>query len=278
MSLRITILAENTTQVPFGVTAEHGFSAFVETERGNFLFDTGQGRVLMSNSLFLGKDLRSIKFLALSHGHFDHVLGIPQVLELTGELDVYGHPDIFLERYWDHKDGRLQSIGMPYCRSYLESLGARFQLKKEFTEVLDNVYLSGEIPRMTDFEKTDRNMVIRGEKGDWVQDPIRDDLSMFMDTPKGLVVLLGCGHAGIINIIEHAKRKTGKEKVHAVLGGTHLMFSDPEQLERSIEALETLNIDLVGGSHCTGLKAGAILFNTLKDKFFFATAGSVLEV
>ena len=278
MGLRITILAENSTEVPFGVTAEHGFSAFVETERGNFLFDTGQGKVLLPNSLILGKDLRGIKFLALSHGHFDHVLGIPQVLEITGKLDVYGHPDIFLERYWDHKDGRLQSIGMPYRRSYLESLGARFQLKKEFTEVLDNVFLSGEIPRKTDFEKTDQNMVIKGEKGDWVRDPILDDLSLFMETPKGLVILLGCGHAGMINIIEHAIEKTGKKKIHAVLGGTHLMFSDPEQLRRSIEALKNYDIDLVGASHCTGLKAGAALYTAMKDKFFFATAGSVLEV
>jgi len=278
MSLRITVLSENSTEVPFGVTGEHGFSAFIETDQGNFLFDTGQGKVLLPNSLILGKDLRSIKFMALSHGHFDHVLGVPQVLELTGGLDIYAHPDIFLERYWEHKDGRRQFIGMPFCRGYLESLGARFKFRNEFTEVLDHVYLSGEIPRKTDFESPDQEMRIRGENGTWVQDPILDDLSLFMDTPKGLVILLGCGHAGMINIIEHAKQKTGKKKIHAVMGGTHLMFSNPEQLKRSIEVLKTYDIDRVGASHCTGLKAGAALSNALKDKFFFATAGSVLDV
>jgi 7,8-dihydropterin-6-yl-methyl-4-(beta-D-ribofuranosyl)aminobenzene 5'-phosphate synthase len=278
MNLRITILSENSTEVPFGVTSEHGFSAFVETGHGNFLFDTGQGKVLLQNSTLLGKDLRSIRFLVLSHGHFDHTLGMPEVLAITGELDVYGHPDIFLDRYWNHKNGKRQSIGLPYCRSYLESLGARFQLRKEFTKILDNVFLSGEIPRETDFEKPDQDMVIRGDEGDWVQDPIRDDLSLVMETPKGLVILLGCAHAGMINIIEYAKRKTGKEKIHAVLGGTHLKFSGPGQLERSIEVLKSYDIDLIGASHCTGLKAGAYLFCAMKEKVFFATAGAVLEV
>lgn len=277
MILRITILAENSTAVPFGVTAEHGFSAFVETKHGNFLFDTGQGKVLLPNSMLLGKDLRNIKFLALSHGHFDHVLGVPDVLTMAGALDIYAHEDIFLERYWDRDDGKL-SIGMPYRRNYLESLGARFHLGKEFTEVMDDVFLSGEVPRKTDFEKLDERLVIRGEKGDWVQDPIRDDLSLFMDTPKGLVILLGCGHAGVINIIEHAIDKTGKKKIHAVIGGTHLMASDHGQLIRSIGALKSYDINMIGVSHCTGLKAAAALFNAMKDKFFFATAGSVIEV
>jgi len=278
MSVRITILSENSTQIPFGVTAEHGFSAFVETDHGNILFDTGQGRVLLKNSLLLGKDLRSIRLLALSHGHFDHTLGVPDVLQLTGKLDIYGHEDLFLNRYWNHKDGRRQSIGLPFCRDYLENLGARFQLHKTFTEVMENVFLSGEIPRKTDFEKPDQDMVIQGEKGEWVQDPIRDDVSLFINTPKGLVILLGCAHAGMINILEHARQKTGQEKIHAVLGGTHLMFSGPGQLERSIEALQAYHIDRIGASHCTGLIGAAHLFHAMKDKFFFASAGSVLEV
>lgn len=278
MGIRITILSENSTQVPFGVTAEHGFSAFIETDQGNFLFDTGQGKVLLKNSLILDKDLRSIRFLALSHGHFDHTLGIPEVLQLTGKLDVYGHPNIFLNRYWDHKNGNRQSIGLPFSQDYLESLGARFRLKKTFTEVMNNVFLSGEIIRKTNFEKPDQYMVIQEEKGGWVQDPILDDLSLFLKTPKGLVILLGCAHAGMINIIEHARQKTKQKKIYAVLGGTHLMFSGPGQLEKSIEALQTYNIERIGASHCTGLVGAARLSHAMKDKFFFASAGSVLEV
>ncbi len=278
MSLRITILSENSTEIPFGVLSEHGFAAFVETEQGNFLFDTGQGRVLLNNSTLLGKDLRSIKFLVLSHGHYDHTLGIPEVLQITGGLDVYAHPDIFLERYWLHKNGERQSIGLPYRKAYLESLGARFQFRSEFIEILDHVFLTGEIPRKTNFEKPDQEMVIMNAGGLWVQDPIMDDLSLIIETPRGLVILLGCAHAGMINIIEYAKNKTGCEKIYAVIGGTHLKFSLPEQEKRSIELLHTYGIEKIGLSHCTGLKAGASLFCTMREKVFFATAGSVLEV
>lgn len=104
MTIRLTILCENSVAIPFGVIGEHGFACFVETPDGNYLFDTGQGFGIVQNSLALNKDLRSINAVMISHGHYDHTGGLPEVLKLKGEVNVYGHPDIFA------KESGLQGI------------------------------------------------------------------------------------------------------------------------------------------------------------------------
>ncbi|MGB5986131.1 MAG: MBL fold metallo-hydrolase, partial [Desulfobacterales bacterium] len=109
----LTILSENSVAVPFGIIGEHGFACMIETPQGNYLFDTGQGFAVVPNALTLKKDLRSIQAVMISHGHYDHVGGLPSVLRVKGPVDVYGHPQIFTERIWS-KDDVKRSIGIPY--------------------------------------------------------------------------------------------------------------------------------------------------------------------
>ncbi len=277
MELRVTILCENSVIVPFSVIGEHGFSAFVETPSGNFLFDTGQGKGLLNNSMVLKKDLKSVKWLYISHGHYDHTLGIPMLLLEKSPIDVYAHPDIFVDRFWIKEGTPPKFIGIPYKESYLKSLGANFKYIKDFTEIERGIYSSGEVPMVTDFENIDANMKVLRD-GSFYQDKLNDDFSMAIDTSKGLVIILGCAHAGIINIINHFIQKTGKDKIYAVLGGTHLGFADPKQMNATLEIIKNYKIEKVGASHCTGLANSATLFNHLKDKFFFASVGQVLEV
>ena len=130
MKTRITILSENLVGRTVG-SGEHGFSAFIETGEGNYLFDTGGGRTVVENSLSLNKELRTVKRIFLSHGHNDHTGGLPQVLNLRGRVDVHVHPDIFVDRMAvrKEKDGEVKRFaGMIYKRSYLEFLGAHFIL------------------------------------------------------------------------------------------------------------------------------------------------------
>ena len=277
MDLRITILCENSVVVPFGVVGEHGFAAFVETPNGNFLFDTGQGKGILQNALILGKDLRTIKYLYISHGHYDHTLGIPLVLQQKSPLDIYAHPDIFLDRYWVKGDNPPKFIGIPFKKGYLESLGANFKFIKDFTEIEKNIYSSGEIPMKTSFEKVDSDMKVM-ENGVFRQDNLKDDFSMAIDTSKGLVVLLGCAHAGMVNILDYFIEKTGKDKIYSVIGGTHLGFATEEQMENTLQVIQKYKIERLGVSHCTGLANSARLFNILKKKFFFASVGAVMEV
>ncbi len=277
--VRITILCENLVG-RLGVAGEHGFSAFIETDKGNYLFDTGSGHSIVGNSLVLGKDLRTIKAIFLSHGHYDHTGGLPRVLGFSGKVDVYAHPQIFLDRIAVIKEKdklTKRFIGIPFKRSYLESLGANFIFNTKFIEVEKGLYLTGEVPRKTSFEKLDQRLfAVIDDK--MIQDRLLDDQSLVINSKKGLILILGCAHSGMINIINHVINKMKTDSFFAIFGGTHLDFLTEEQLEESIKYLKKFEFKKIGVSHCTGMKATFRLQQEFGDRFFYGFAGSVLEV
>jgi len=279
MKIRITILSENLVGKRVGI-GEHGFSAYIETDQGNYLFDTGSGHSIVANSLTLNKDLKSIRKIFLSHGHFDHAGGLPEVLKLKENVDVHAHHHIFLNRIHVIKENEKETkrfVGIPYKKGYLESLGADFILNTDFIQIEEGLFLTGEVPRKTPFEKPDTRLFTEMD-GKTTQDVFLDDQSLILDTKKGLIVLLGCAHSGMINIINHVINKTGKEIFYAILGGTHLDFLTPEQLEESIKSLKKMGIEKIGVSHCTGMKAAFRLHQEFGDRFFYGCVGSVLVV
>jgi 7,8-dihydropterin-6-yl-methyl-4-(beta-D-ribofuranosyl)aminobenzene 5'-phosphate synthase len=259
---------------------EHGFSAFIETDRGNYLFDTGGGRSIVSNSLALDKDLRTVRKIFLSHGHYDHTGGLPEVLKLKGKVDVHAHPQVFLDRTALLEENGKETkrfVGIPYKKGYLESLGANFLFNDAFLEMEKGMFLTGEVPRKTPFEKPDPRLFSEID-GKTTQDIFLDDQSLILDTDKGVILILGCAHSGMINIINHVINKTGKQKFYAILGGTHLDFLTPEQLEESTKSLKRIEIEKIAVSHCTGMRAAFRLTREFGDGFFYGCVGSVLEV
>ena len=279
MKGEITILCENTVGRLVG-SGEHGFSAYLETDRGNYLFDTGNSHSIVPNSLLLDKDLRSVTKIFISHGHHDHTGGLPEVLKLKGKVDVHVHPRVFLDRIAVLKENGKETkrfVGIPYKKAYLESLGANFILNTDFREVKRGIFLTGQVPRKTYFEKPDPRLFAELD-GKTTQDIFPDDQSLILDSEKGLILILGCAHSGMINIINHVINKIGKEKFYAILGGTHLDFLTPEQLEESIKSLKKMEIEKIGASHCTGMRAAFRLHQEFGDRFFHGCVGTVLEV
>jgi 7,8-dihydropterin-6-yl-methyl-4-(beta-D-ribofuranosyl)aminobenzene 5'-phosphate synthase len=280
MNIRITILCDNTVNGPLTVIGEHGYAAFIETERGNYLFDTGQGFSILQNAHCLKKDLSSIKGLFLSHGHYDHTGGLANVLTLHNSLKVYAHPDIFSQKYSlvEVDDNDTQKyIGMEFPKGHYEKRGAQFIFKSSLSEVAEGIYLTGEIPRTTEYEKGDSRLIVKNN-GNVAPDPLLDDQALIIRTKHdGLIILLGCTHSGLINTIQYVLDHFRGEKLSVLIGGTHLAFLNDDQVEKTITRLKQYNFKKIGVSHCTGLKAEMRLFQEFKDKFFVANVGTSLE-
>ncbi len=274
MEIKFTILCDNSVKTFSPAMAEHGFACYIESEDGNYLLDTGRGLGIVHNALAFKKDFSKIKAIMLSHGHYDHTGGLPQVLQVRGQTDVHAHPDVFAKKYKEAPE-RVKFVGIPFNRAYLESFGANFKLSNKMVEIGKNIYLTGEIPRLNPFEKGDANLFAYTDNGEKVKpDPLKDDLSVIVDTDKGLVIVLGCAHAGMINIIDYATRELNKDKVHAVIGGTHLSAANDDQFDATLKMIDDYEIEHVGVSHCTGHEKASLLHAELKERFFFASAGT----
>ena len=277
MTFRITVLCENSVGPISGTLGEHGFSALIEPAGGEpLLFDTGQGATLLHNARRMNKDLGAVRRVALSHGHYDHSGGLLPLLQACGPKTVHGHPGIFTPRYRVKDTGECIPIGIPHDRATLEAAGATFDLSAEFRELAPGIFLTGEVPRVTPFETGDQGL-FRDCAGREV-DSIPDDQSLVLETGRGLVILLGCCHAGLVNTLEHVASQTGRRDVHAVIGGTHLGFCGQAQLEQTIAAVKRSGVKKLSAGHCTGFAAAARLSRELPKGFQITPVGYTLEV
>lgn len=273
--MQVFVLSDNTAGAPHFL-AEHGLSLLVRTAGGDVLLDAGQGSAAMHNAGLLRLDLDGLRGVVLSHGHYDHAAGLPQLLMRRSPAKVYAHPRVLDARYRE-ADGSRRFIGIPWRREYLESLGAQLDLESSPRELLPGMTLTGEIPRGTDFEPGDPSLVVDGD-GEMIPDPFLDDQAMVIDDPQGLVVILGCAHAGMINTLTYAMQIPGREHIRAVIGGSHLAFASREQLERTVEELRAMGPELLALSHCTGLAAACRLSREFGDAFVFSHTGAVIDI
>ena len=274
-AVKITVLSENSVGASLGLCGEWGLALLLETAGKRILFDTGEQGHLVTNADALGIELRTMDALVLSHGHYDHTGGMRAFLRRRGHLPVYAHPGIYSLHYKSLPHD--QYIGVPYCREELTGLGAEFVFTSEAEEIMPGLWVSGEVPRKTDFEKEDSRLFINKE-GQKIPDPFVDDMSLYCVIPEGLVIIMGCAHAGLVNIVEHGRAVTGINRVYGIIGGTHLGPAPPEQQEATIKYLQGLDLQFLAANHCTGLPMSARLAGVFGPVFRFAPAGSAFEL
>jgi 7,8-dihydropterin-6-yl-methyl-4-(beta-D-ribofuranosyl)aminobenzene 5'-phosphate synthase len=276
MKYRITILCDNTVGALSGTLGEHGFAALVEWDGRSLLFDTGQGDTLLHNAERMNRDLSRIDRIVLSHGHYDHTGGLLPLLRWSGSKEILAHPAIFSPRYRIKDTGDYIPIGIPYTEGLLRDAGGTFTLSNRFREIERGIFLTGEVPRKNAFEMLDRGLF--SDPGGKFPDEARDDQSLVIVSKKGLVLILGCCHAGLVNTIDHAREKTGVEKVYAVIGGTHLGFADRSRLDGTVRALRDYRLEKICPGHCTGFAASARLMKEFPSQFQPAQVGFTIEV
>ncbi len=266
----ITILVENRV-ARANLIAEQGLSLFIETPEGNFLFDTGQSDVFLHNAQHLGIDIASNQAIVLSHGHYDHTNGLYYYLKKYERARVIAHYNLFHKKF-KIVNGERMFVGIAHEEDELKRLGAHFEYVSNPHNLSENIIISGEIHRITDFETIDEQYEERVLES-YIPDELHDDMALYLKTEKGLVVLLGCGHSGVINTVKQGMRHTGMQEVYAVMGGMHLAQATPERIAKTVNALRELNPRYIVPLHCTGFRMVNQLFNEFGDRVRLMNVG-----
>lgn len=254
-SLEIKILSTMLADEGFG---EWGFAALVEADGRRILFDTGANDDTVQRNLkALELDLSNVETVILSHNHADHTTGLlplrRQVMSAsrTALGTVYAGHGIFWPRLG--ADGAVDDR-MTRVKRDFEATGGRFVDVTAPTEILPGVWLTGPVPRVHPERNWSGTGRVRSDRGD-VEDTVPEDMTLVFQTSQGLVFLFGCGHAGVINTLEHARKTIDPSPVKAVIGGLHLFANDDQQLAWTAGQLKAFGVQQLVGAHCTGVEA-----------------------
>jgi 7,8-dihydropterin-6-yl-methyl-4-(beta-D-ribofuranosyl)aminobenzene 5'-phosphate synthase len=263
--------------------AEHGLSFLIRVFQGRnaytVLFDTGRSpEGVITNAERMGIELSEIEAVVISHGHDDHFGGLLAVSKAVNkeDLPIIVHEDMFKTRGTAQKDGTIKKEP-PFPSEDRVKPAKYVKTKKPYLIADSSVLVTGEIPSKTDFEKgSQRNRVLVG--GEWRPYPwMWDDRAVAINIKnKGLVVLSGCAHAGIINTIKHVQHATGIKKVHGVMGGFHLAGKEYEpRISQTVENLKSIKPYLIAPSHCTGWRGIFAIAKAMPNAFVWNSVGNL---
>jgi 7,8-dihydropterin-6-yl-methyl-4-(beta-D-ribofuranosyl)aminobenzene 5'-phosphate synthase len=254
--------------------AAHGLSCAITAWRGDtahtLLFDTGPDvSVFERNVERLGFDMGSVEAIVLSHGHWDHCGAMLRALEMIQlnnggrAVPTYMHPGMYRTRAMKAADGSMRPFGDVPTQAMLEQQGAAVVHATDAQRILDDLfYVSGEIPRVTAFETGMQGQFRRTEDGlGWEPDPLLID-ERFVAVrvkDKGVLVFTACSHAGVVNVMTHARDSFPGLPLHGVLGGFHLSGGNERVIPETVAALRAFDLTTIAAAHCTGWRAVSAL-------------------
>ena len=279
----IIVAVENSVAFPFkpgikpGLLGEHGLALIVDRPDGKWLYDTGRGLALLPNLKTLGFSPDDFQGVVLSHAHLDHFGSLMAFLQnRTRRVDLFIHPGAFVKRYTRIGDN-YRSVGLPWSREELTAAGANIHETANPVEIAPGMWITGEIQRKNQVELVAEKFFVDCPNGERIHDEIVDDQALILDTERGLVVLTGCAHAGVCNILERARELFPGKRLRAVLGGLHLEDASPERMEYTLRYLEAAKMETVAVGHCTGFDACCMLREELPKSFVPLQTGKVFR-
>jgi len=273
--VRVTVLVDNLSLEP-PLKGEWGAAFLLETGPQRILYDTGAGKTLLANAQALGVALRPLDAIVFSHQDEDHTGGLGKVLPVSGPVRLFTHPGVFGTRHWKEGERPSKPFTLPFTRAQLGQQGVTLVETKGPTEIGPGVMVTGEIPRTNTFEDTgllDRAFLDPEGKA---PDPILEDQAVFFRVPEGVVVLLGCGHAGVVNTLDYVCRLLGESRIYAVIGGVHMLFASLERTQQTLRAFQRLKVQQLALSHCTGARAWATFEEALPGRCRYPSVGTRL--
>jgi 7,8-dihydropterin-6-yl-methyl-4-(beta-D-ribofuranosyl)aminobenzene 5'-phosphate synthase len=272
-ALEATILRDNVA-VREDLSSGHGLAMLVRIGDHAALFDAGDSAETWENADALGIDPAEVGHLALSHGHYDHTNGLPHLLERGGKLTVVAHPAVFEPRWADRAGGRREYIGPPATREELEAMGADFQLSNSPVDLIPGLSTTGEIPRVSDLAPRSPHLLVERD-GQTVEDDFVDDLSLLASLDGGSVLLTGCAHAGLVNIVEQMISLTGQAPT-AVAGGTHLARESEDRIRLVARTLHDRGVRQIVPLHCSGDRGADLLAEYFPGEVLSAGVGDMI--
>ena len=261
--MKLTVLLDNNTLIDRYFLGEPGVSYFIEADGKKVLFDVGYSDAFVRNAQKMGIDLLDIDFIVLSHGHLDHTWGLMPLIQLYTEgmiekravkrPSLVAHPGVLDRR--KHQDATEIGAVMN-----ADVLGRFFDLQwsRGVVRLTENLFFLGEIERSNDFE-AQKPLGVVNQDGREVDDYLMDDTALVYKSTKGLIIITGCSHSGICNIVEYARKVCGEQRVVDIIGGFHLLEPSREQLQGTMAYFEVLNPDCVHACHCTDLSSKIVL-------------------
>lgn len=257
-ALRVVVLRENTAARPV-VQAGHGLSLLIECGPTRVLSDTGPDNTVVSNARALGVELSPLAAIVLSHGHYDHTGGLAAVLAEVGPTRVVAHPGVFDRTYAQSGEEKARYIGPPLSRDEYEAGGARFELSASPVRLGEGLVTTGEVPQeRAAAGQADPRLLRQGPAG-VLPDSYRDDLSLVARLPTCCVVMTGCGHAGLLNILRQVGTVAPGRRPRAVLGGLHLGAASDEAVGALAVESYRRGVRTLLPCHCTGERATEVL-------------------
>lgn len=278
MELQITTLIENMQDDTNTLYYEHGLSLFVEFEGKKILFDTGQSDHFIDNAKKLNKDINQLDYVIGSHGHYDHSGGVIALSHiLKRRIPMCVGAEYFHKKYKRLKDGTYRYNGIGFEEETLAHSNLDVvKISEDTTYLTDHIVLFKNFPRTNEYELLNPDFYTENDSVKYL-DEFSDEIVMGLVTTKGLVVVAGCSHVGIINILSEITRRISIP-IYAVLGGTHLIGASKERMDGSVNAIKQIKPNYVAVSHCTGEEGESVLQKEFGRQFIRNNTGHVFTI
>jgi len=278
MNLKITNLIEDNPSVNSKLHNEHGLSLYIEIDGIKILFDTGKSGEFIKNAELLKIDLNKLNYVVLSHGHYDHSGGFRKFVDkVVNSYKLIVGKNFFNNKYKLVEKNNYNYIGNSFDKEYIQQNNIQIKyIEEDIFYITENIMIFSNFKKNNNFELINKKFYIKKDEN-YLLDNFSDEIVLVIKIEKGLVVILGCSHVGIINILETIIERIDMP-IYCLVGGTHLIEADEQRVNKTIDFLKEKDIHILGMNHCTGEYAIEKMKNEFRDKFVSNNTGNIIKI